>query len=85
METVSIELNINENLCVEFSGEPVTVNESFGHAFGIEKKVGVTVKNITWDKENLNETDNSYIMVWLLQDRNLDKVTELLIDQYHKL
>jgi hypothetical protein len=83
MDELTAEIKIHDNLYVEFTGDPVKVDESFGHAFGIEKKIGMTVDNITWDKEAYTNEENSLINGWLLQEHNLDKVIDLLI-QKHK-
>jgi hypothetical protein len=83
MDELKVEIEIHDNLYVEFTGDPVTVDESFGHAFGIEKKIGMTVDNITWDKKSYTNEENSLINGWLLQEQNLDKVIDLLI-QKHK-
>ena len=82
MDKVKVEIPLHD-IYVEFSGEPVRLDESFGHAFGIEKKIGMTVENITWDKENQSWENNQLITGWLLMERNLDKVIDLLI-QKHK-
>lgn len=82
MDKVRVEITVH-GFDVEFSGEPVRLDESFGHAFGIEKKIGMTVENITWDKENHDWENNQLIMGWILTERNLDKVIDLLI-QKHK-
>jgi hypothetical protein len=82
MDKVKVEIPLH-GIDVEFSGDPVKVDESFGHAFGIEKKIGMTVENITWDKENQSWENNQLITGWLLQEQNLDKVIDLLI-QKHK-
>lgn len=81
MDEVKVEIHLHE-MDVEFSGIPTTVDESFGHAFGIEKKIGMIVENITWDKEAYSNEENSLINGWLLQERNLDKVTDLLIENF---
>ena len=82
MDKVRVEITVH-GLEVEFSGEPVRLDESFGHAFGIEKKIGMTCENITWDKENHDLENNQLIKGWLLMEGNLYKVIDLLI-QKHK-
>jgi len=81
MDELTVEIEIHEDLCVYFTGDPVTIDESFGHAFGIEKKIYTTVDNITWDKKAYTNEENSLINGWLLQEHNLDKVIDLLIDK----
>ena len=82
MDELTLEIEIHDNLYVEFTGNPVTVDESFGHAFVIEKKIYTTVDNITWDKEAYTNEENSLIDGWLLQEHNLDKVIDLLIENF---
>jgi hypothetical protein len=84
MDELTAEIEIHDNLYVEFTGDPVTVDESFGHAFGIEKKIGMTVDNITWDKKSYTNEENSLINGWLLQEQNLDKVIDLLIQKHEE-
>lgn len=84
MDELTVEIEIHDNLYVEFTGDPVTVDESFGHAFGIEKKIGMTVDNITWDKKSYTNEENSLINGWLLQEQNLDKVIDLLIQKHEE-
>jgi hypothetical protein len=84
MDELTAEIEIHDNLYVEFTGDPVTVDESFGHAFGIEKKIGMTVDNITWDKKSYTNEENSLINGWLLQEHNLYKVIDLLIQKHEE-
>ena len=84
MDELTVEIEIHDNLYVEFTGDPVTVDESFGHAFGIEKKIGMTVDNITWDKKSYTNEENSLINGWLLQEHNLYKVIDLLIQKHEE-
>jgi hypothetical protein len=84
MDELTVEIEIHDNLYVEFTGDPVTVDESFGHAFGIEKKIGMTVDNIKWDKKSYTNEENSLINGWLLQEHNLDKVIDLLIQKHEE-
>jgi hypothetical protein len=84
MDELTVEIEIHDNLYVEFTGDPVTVDESFGHAFGIEKKIGMTVDNIKWDKKSYTNEENSLINGWLLQEHNLYKVIDLLIQKHEE-
>jgi hypothetical protein len=79
-DNVTVDVVVH-GLDVEFTGEPVTVDESFGHAFGIEKKIGMTVDNITWDKKSYTNEENNLIHGWLYQERNYDNVCQLLTDK----
>jgi hypothetical protein len=81
-DNVTVDVVVH-GLDVEFSGEPVRLDESFGHAFGIEKKIGMTCENITWDVHNHNLEENNLITGWLLMEGNFHKVIDLLI-QKHK-
>lgn len=80
-DKVSIEIDINENLCVEFTGEPVFHDESFTHEFGIEKITFWAVDEPVWDESLYSYAENQIINTWLYIERNYDKICQLLTDK----
>lgn len=71
-----IEIEINPNLYVEFYGDKETIDESFGHAFGIEKRVFESVLNPEWDKSAYSYAENQIIATYLAV--NHYKICEML-------
>jgi len=80
-DKVSIEIDINENLCVEFTGEPVFHDESFTHEFGTEKITFWAVDEPVWDESLYSYAENQIINTWLYIERNYDKICQLLTDK----
>jgi hypothetical protein len=68
-------------LDVEFTGELKFFDESFTHEFGTEKITFWAVDEPKWDKSMYTDEQNNLIHGWLYQERNYDKVCQLLTDK----